>query len=311
MHCYYHRVVFTSDARRNREIYTRINTANVVLHEPCRFFKSVFVPNHHVWSWMLGKHWKGATSSTSGSDGNFAQSLQRDTWCQRAQLWNSYNLGCRATSSHRDPSHDGSATWPECPRKDWRAGSCWPHPRETGPEVEQGPRWFNCTSYTWSHFGVELAELSEVAENREVFRDHLGLLFPRPSREEKRVWTWIYQWTCLPVEISPAYVFFLANDCSICHWYFSANDAQLILLKTFLPIVSGYLFKLVFDKELNCLRAYPARGYQVTCLCLAALHLTNSTWIAASTSANKPTFLKLWVSSVLKNPTKICQHHMR
>ena len=39
----------------------------------------------------------------------------------------------------RDPSCAGSAMSPECPRKDWRGKSCWPHPRESGPEVVQGP----------------------------------------------------------------------------------------------------------------------------------------------------------------------------
>jgi len=34
---------------------------------------------------------------------------------------------------------------------------------------------------------VEPAELSEVAENRDVFRELLGLLPPRSSREEERV----------------------------------------------------------------------------------------------------------------------------
>jgi len=33
----------------------------------------------------------------------------------------------------------GSAMCLECLRKDWRDKSCWLHPRESGPEVVQGP----------------------------------------------------------------------------------------------------------------------------------------------------------------------------
>jgi len=38
----------------------------------------------------------------------------------------------------------------------------------------------------WSRLGVEPAELSEFAADREVFQVLLGLLPPRPSLEEKR-----------------------------------------------------------------------------------------------------------------------------
>jgi len=47
-----------------------------------------------------------------------------------------------------------------------------------------------CSGYisdlAWSRLGVELAELSEIAVDREVFYVLLGLLPPRPSLEEKR-----------------------------------------------------------------------------------------------------------------------------
>jgi len=39
---------------------------------------------------------------------------------------------------------------------------------------------------SWSRLGVEPAELSEIAVDREVFRILLGLLTPRPSSKEKR-----------------------------------------------------------------------------------------------------------------------------
>ena len=37
----------------------------------------------------------------------------------------------------------GSAIWPECLRKDWRGKSCWLNPRESAPEVVQGPGGVN------------------------------------------------------------------------------------------------------------------------------------------------------------------------
>ena len=42
-------------------------------------------------------------------------------------------------SEWRDPSLVRSAMCPECPRKDWRDQSCWLHPRDSGPEIVQGP----------------------------------------------------------------------------------------------------------------------------------------------------------------------------
>jgi len=53
-------------------------------------------------------------------------------------------------------------------------------------------RWRNYIfDQAWSRLDVKPAELSEVAENREVFRVFLGLLPPRCLPEEKRVWKWI------------------------------------------------------------------------------------------------------------------------
>jgi len=46
---------------------------------------------------------------------------------------------------------DGSATWPERPREDWRVVSCWKHSRENGPEVKDGPRSFIISDLAWSH----------------------------------------------------------------------------------------------------------------------------------------------------------------
>jgi len=48
-------------------------------------------------------------------------------------------------------------------------------------------RWSDYTcDLAWFRLGVEPAELSETAVNREAFRVLQGLLFPQPSIEEKR-----------------------------------------------------------------------------------------------------------------------------
>jgi len=41
------------------------------------------------------------------------------------------------------------------------------------------------TELSWACFGVDPEELSEVAENREVFQNTQELLIPRRSREKK------------------------------------------------------------------------------------------------------------------------------
>jgi len=52
-----------------------------------------------------------------------------------AEAWMSNHL-----SKLRYHSYVSSAMYPECPTKDWRGTSCWLNPRESGPEVVQGPR---------------------------------------------------------------------------------------------------------------------------------------------------------------------------
>jgi len=54
------------------------------------------------------------------------------------------------------------------------------------------PRWSNCISdLAWSSLGVELAELSQIAVDYEVFQVLLVLLLPRPSTDEKQAWKWM------------------------------------------------------------------------------------------------------------------------
>ena len=43
-----------------------------------------------------------------------------------------------------------------------------------------------CSDLAWARVGVESAEISEIAVDREVFQALLGLLPPGPSLEEKR-----------------------------------------------------------------------------------------------------------------------------
>jgi len=55
------------------------------------------------------------------------------------------------------------------------------------PRVLPVPRWNDYVSeLAWSCLGVDLAGLSEISVDREVFQVLLGLLPPRPSLEEKR-----------------------------------------------------------------------------------------------------------------------------
>jgi len=42
-------------------------------------------------------------------------------------------------SESREPDCDGSVVCLECLRKGWGGKFCWPHSRESGPEVVQGP----------------------------------------------------------------------------------------------------------------------------------------------------------------------------
>jgi len=66
--------------------------------------------------------------------------------------------------------------------------SSWLNPRESGPgpRGHPRPRWSDYISdLAWSRLGVEPAEVSGIAVDRDVFQA-LGQLSPRPSLEEKR-----------------------------------------------------------------------------------------------------------------------------
>ena len=104
-------------------------------------------------------------------------------------------------SESRDPSYVSSAMYPECPRKEWRTKSFRLQPTPTGkrPKVRPRTRWRDYISgLAWYRLGVERAELSEIAVDREVFRVLLGLLPPRLSPKEKRARKWVNEWVCRP-----------------------------------------------------------------------------------------------------------------
>jgi len=85
-------------------------------------------------------------------------------------------------SVSRDPSYVSSAMYPECPKKEWRTK---PFGLQSTPSVKR-PRWRDGISHlALSRLGVETAEQSEIAVDREVFRALLGLLSPRLSLKEK------------------------------------------------------------------------------------------------------------------------------
>jgi len=72
--------------------------------------------------------------------------------------------------------------WPEYPIKDGRGKSCWLHPRESGPEVDQEP---GCVTTSPTRLGLSWCGASRttwIAGNHEVFRNLLGLVSPPPSR---------------------------------------------------------------------------------------------------------------------------------
>jgi len=65
-------------------------------------------------------------------------------------------------------------------------------PTAKWPRGRPRTRWSGYLSdLAWSRLGVELAGLSEIVVDREIFQVILGLLLPRSSSEKKRVWKWM------------------------------------------------------------------------------------------------------------------------
>ena len=69
----------------------------------------------------------------------------------------------------------------KCPRNDWRGKFYWVQPRDSGPDVVRGPGRVSTTPNLLSPIlGVEPAQRSEIAVDREAFRALRELLSPRP-----------------------------------------------------------------------------------------------------------------------------------
>jgi len=92
-----------------------------------------------------------------------------------------------ATSPNRDLSYVGSAVCPEWPTKDWRGKFLLATPTRKQPYFVQQLGGLTTSSTLFSPVCVELAVLSEIAVDLEVFWVSGGCS-PRPSPEEKRVW---------------------------------------------------------------------------------------------------------------------------
>ena len=106
-----------------------------------------------------------------------------------------------------DPSYATSPMCPEFSRKEWRTKSFKPQSTPTGkrPKARPRTRWSDYISdLSWSRLGVEPAELSEIAVDREVFRVLLGPLPPQLSPKVKRARKWVNEWVCTPAYLDLA-----------------------------------------------------------------------------------------------------------
>jgi len=86
-------------------------------------------------------------------------------------------------SKSKDPSYVGSAFVQNIPGKIGEASLAgYTHGKR--PRDRASTKWSDCISgLAWSRLGVEAAELSEIAFDREVCSVLLGMLPPRPPRD--------------------------------------------------------------------------------------------------------------------------------
>jgi len=102
----------------------------------------------------------------------FAKSPRCDTFTTKcaavkfAKPWMSNHF----SSESRDPSYVGLTMWPESSRKDCRGMSSWLHPRESVPEVVQGPGGVITPQKLLSFVLVWSHQNYQRLKNREVFR---------------------------------------------------------------------------------------------------------------------------------------------
>ena len=176
-----------SDGRLNSNIDTRIDKANaewrglnlslvtkrVSNTAKLLVVKSFFSP---IFTYVY-KSWQNWYLKYKRSRPDFCEKF---TTCHFATKCAAAKYVRHWMSSHvsfewKDLNYDVYVTRSEFSMKDWRCDSCWLHPRKKGLELGRNPGGVITTLF---RFGVETADLSEVTENREVFRVLPGS-FPR------------------------------------------------------------------------------------------------------------------------------------
>jgi len=139
-------------------------------------------------SWILSNYCRSTTSNASGKDTIFAKNSSRYVSQQSAQLWNLQSIECRPTSPNRVASICGQNVHGDISEAPSPAG--YTHVMRP-TDQPSNRRSDSISKLAWSRLRVEPTELSEIAENREVFQALLRLLSPRPSQDEKWVWKWM------------------------------------------------------------------------------------------------------------------------
>jgi len=144
-------------------------------------------------SWILGSDRKNIISGESGRDGIFAKNPHlTDTSRQSAQLWNSQRPEYRITSPNTELTATSVRPCVYNSRERLARHVLLAKPTGKRPKGLPRPRWSDSiTDLARCPLGVEPAELSEIAVDREGFRVLLGLLPSRPCVAEKRERKWM------------------------------------------------------------------------------------------------------------------------
>jgi len=190
-------VVFTSDGSRNKGIDSRIGEANAILGElycsvvskqeltkTAKFsvFKSLFTPiltcGHE--SYVTTER---ILSKEQRADMGYLRRVLSVTFRDkehRSEIRKAQDVK-PLFRIERSQLCYSSAMYPACPRKEWRTKSFGLQSTSTGkrPRVRPRTRWRDYISdLAWSSHGVEPAELSEIAVDREAFRVILEFCCP-------------------------------------------------------------------------------------------------------------------------------------
>jgi len=118
----------------------------------------------------------------------------------RAQVWNSWSPGCQATCPNRDiPAVLVRPCIQNALGKNSKLSPSGYslHRREAAQSCSRTMWRDYIFNPAWSRLGVERAELSEIAVDREEFRVHLGLLRSRLSPKENRARKWVNEHECV------------------------------------------------------------------------------------------------------------------